>query len=56
MSTLPAPSTAGPAVRAKRVAIATVAVIVLAVVAVTPSADLGGGSDTRIPHVGKAAS
>ncbi len=46
MSTLPAPPTAGPAL----------AVIVLAVVAVTPSADLGGGSDTHIPHVGKAAS
>ena len=29
-------------------AIAALAVIVLAVVAVTPSADLGGGSDARI--------
>ena len=56
MSTLPAPHTAGPAVRARRIAIAALAVIVLAVVAVTPSADLDGGSDTRIPHVGKAAS
>ena len=42
--------------RARRIAIAALAVIVLAVVAVTPSADLGGGSDTRTPHVGKAAS
>jgi hypothetical protein len=56
MSTLPAPPTAGPAVRARRIAIAALAVIVLAVVAVTPSADLGGGSDTHIPHIGKAAS
>ena len=50
MSTLPASPTAGPAVRARRIAIA------IAVAAVTASADLGGGSATRIRHVGKAAS